>query len=205
MPESGHRGNRAAGLTDPVDPLPTLTTPRLRLRHVRLTDVPRVLDIFGDPRAMRYWSHEPLADLAAAEAYVATIHRGAAEGTLLQWAVADPDTDELLGTVTLYDWSREHRRAGLGYMLAPDRWGQGFATEAAGAVVAHGFEALALHRWEADIHPANVGSQRVLERLGFRAEGRQAERYFVGGEWSDSVLFGLLRADWALSRAGSAG
>ena len=180
--------------------LPTLTTPRLKLRTVTDRDVDRVFAIFGDRRAMRYWSHDPFPDRAAAEAYVGKIHQGAEEGTLLQWGVVDPADDVLIGTVTLYEWSREHHRAGLGYMLDPARWGQGLAREAAGAVVGHGFEALDLHRWEADIHPDNHGSRKVLQRLGFLPEGRQRERWFVGGEWSDAELYGLLRSAWEAAR-----
>ena len=60
------------------------------------------------------------------------------------------------------------------------------------ALLRFGFAEMGLHRIEADADPRNERSIRSLERLGFVREGYQRERYFVNGEWQDSVLFGLL-------------
>jgi len=68
--------------------------------------------------------------------------------------------------------------------------------EALPALISHGFGALELHRIEADIHPANIASERILTGLHFQREGHLRERWFVGGEISDSIIYGLLRKDW---------
>ncbi|MGZ5443472.1 MAG: GNAT family N-acetyltransferase [Thermoanaerobaculia bacterium] len=57
------------------------------------------------------------------------------------------------------------------------------------------FQTLGLHRLEADVDPRNTASIRCLERLGFRREGYARERYHLGGEVQDAVLYGLLRKD----------
>ena len=185
---------------EPADPfgeaLPVLETPRLRLRHPRPEDAEAVFAIFGDPVAMRYWSHEPLADLGAARAYLASIDAGFAARALFQWAVAERGQGHLIGTVTLTSWDRTNRHAELGYMLAPARWGEGLASEAVRAVLAFGLPALDLHRVEAELDPRNAASGRLLERLGFRREGLLRERWFLYDEWSDSALYGLLRSDF---------
>lgn len=86
-----------------------------------------------------------------------------------------------------------------------DAWGQGYACEAVGRLVDFGFGTLALNRIEADIDPRNAASARLLERLGFRFEGRLAERWIVAGEVTDSAIYGLLASYRAASRvAGSA-
>lgn len=177
--------------------LPTLETPRLRLRHVREADVETLLAVFGDPEALRYWGHGPLADLAAARAYVRQMEAGFASRSLFQWVVADREGDGLIGTVTLFDWNRDHRRAEIGFMLGRAHWGQGFAQEAVRAALRFGFDAMDLHRVEADVHPENAASLRLLERLGFRREGLLRERWRVEGRWDDSVLLGLLRREFA--------
>lgn len=182
-------------LGDPfADELPVLDAARVRLRHPRAGDDVRVLAIFGDPVAMRYWSHEPLADLEVAREYLRAIDRGFAERTLFQWAIADREDDELIGTVTLYNWSARHGRAELGYMLGPAFWNRGFATEAVRAVIDFGFERMELHRIEADVDPRNRASVALLERLGFVREGFLRERWLTYGERSDSALYGLLRS-----------
>jgi RimJ/RimL family protein N-acetyltransferase len=88
---------------------------------------------------------------------------------------------------------RLKRRCEIGYALASKHWGQGYATEALEALLDHGFRALGLNRVEADIDPHNVGSARVLEKLGFRQEGYMPERWIVHGEPADTAFYGLLR------------
>ncbi|MDO9353805.1 MAG: GNAT family protein, partial [Solirubrobacteraceae bacterium] len=93
------------------------------------------------------------------------------------------------------------RRAELGYALARQAWGGGYMHEALQALVAHAFEALQLHRLEADIDPRNAASARSLERLGFVREGLLRERWIVDGEVSDSALYGLLAPEWRAAKA----
>lgn len=176
--------------------LPTLSTSRLRLRHIRPTDARELFAVFSDPEVVRYWSAPPLVDLAEARALAGRIDERAREGTLLQWAIVRPDEDRLIGTCTLADIDTQHRRAALGYALARAAWGQGLAREAVRAVVEHGFTALDLHRIGADVDPRNTASLRLLQRLGFAHEGVQRECYFVADEWQDAVMFGLLRREW---------
>lgn len=178
------------------DALPVLDTERLRLRPVRRTDADHVLEVFGDDAAMRYWSHEPLADLDAAHDYIDRMMSGFAARTLFQWVIAERESDAMVGTVTLYQWDRQNRRAEVGFMLGRAHWGRGFAQEAVRAVLRFAFDRMDLHRVEADTHPDNAASLRLLERLGFRREGHLRERWFTFGAWSDSVLLGLLRSEF---------
>ena len=178
-----------------ADALPVRDTERLRLRPVRRTDADAVLRVFGDEEAMRYWSHEPLADLDAAHAYIDKMEDGFATRSLFQWVIAERESDAMVGAVTLYQWNRQNRRAEVGFMLGRPHWGRGYAQEAVRAALRFGFEAMDLHRVEADTHPDNAASLRLLERLGFRREGHLRERWFTFGAWSDSVLLGLLRSE----------
>ena len=101
----------------------------------------------------------------------------------------------LLGTVTLLP-AREQPRAEIGYILGSEHWRQGLGGEAQRLAIDFAFGELDLHRLEADTHPRNVASIRSLERLGFRIEGLQRERWLVAGERSDSLLMGLLATEW---------
>ena len=186
-------------MTDPDlfgDRMPDLDAKRVRLRHPCPTDADAVFAIFGDERAMRYWSHEAFETHAEAEAYLRAIDKGFAERTFCQWAITERGADELIGTVTLTSWDERNRRMELGYMLSPAHWGKGLATEAVRRVLGFGFEQIGLHRVEAELDPRNVASARLLERLGFRYEGLLRERWWVYEEWCDSALYGLLRADF---------
>ena len=179
-----------------VPVLPVLDTPRLSLRAPVDADVPALFAIFRDPEAMRYWTTPAMTDVAEAEALLNDIQRHAQAETLFQWGIARREDDEVIGTSTLFRIDREHRRCELGYILRRDHWGRGLAHEALTAVVNHAFGTLGLHRLEADIDPRNAASIRSVERLGFRLEGHLRERYFVGDEIQDSLIYGLLAPAW---------
>jgi RimJ/RimL family protein N-acetyltransferase len=90
----------------------------------------------------------------------------------------------------------EGRAATIGYTLAREHWGRGFATEAVDALLTHLFEGRSATRVHAQLHPENVASARVLERSGFIFEGHTRDSYWLGEEASDNWLFGLRRPEW---------
>ena len=178
--------------------LPTLAASRVSLRWLTEQDVPALFTIFSDPAVVRYWSHAPFTGVDAAERLLADIQRLCGEGTLYEWGIALSASDEVIGTCTLASIDRRHRRAEIGFALASEAWGHGYATEAVSRLVDHAFGALGLHRLEADVDPRNAASLRLLERLGFVREGYLRERYHVNGETQDSVLLGLLRRETSI-------
>ena len=190
------RGPDPVSDADPfADGLPTLDGARVRLRPPREADVPDLFVVFGDAHALRYWSHGPLADLAAARRYYDGMVSGLADRALFQWAVTLPTEDRLVGTVTLADWDRANRRAEVGFILHPSRQGQGLASDAVRTALAWAFGPMGLHRVEADVEPPNAASLRLLERLGFQREGLFRERWWTRGRWTDSVMLDLLADD----------
>ena len=134
-----------------------------------------------------------MTDVGAASALLDDIHSCFASGTLYEWGAARREDDRVIGTCTLSSISLPHKRAELGFAVARAHWGRGFASEATEALVRFAFDVLGLHRLEADVDPRNGASIRCLERLGFRREGYARERYHLGGEVQDAVLYGLLR------------
>jgi len=172
-----------------------LHTDRLLLRPLRETDAEALFAIFSDARVMRYWStpawtsHEPAREMIASDlAQTTTDH--------LHLGVELTASGLLLGTCSLFGINHTCRRAEVGYGLGSFAWGQGYMHEALVALLDFGFGELDLNRIEADIDPRNSASARTLERLGFTKEGYLRERWIVGGEVSDTALYGLLRREW---------
>jgi [ribosomal protein S5]-alanine N-acetyltransferase len=177
--------------------LPTLLTPRLRLRPLEEADVPALFALFSNPAALRFWGHAPFSSIAEAQALVQEARAHAREGTNLRWGVERQDApDRLIGTASLYALVPAHRRGEVGFILWPDVWGHGYGREVVKGLVAHAFGALHLYRLEADVDPRNAASLRTLEGCGFRREGYLRGRYHLGGEVQDSVLLGLLAPEW---------
>jgi RimJ/RimL family protein N-acetyltransferase len=164
------------------------------LRRLTPGDLDDLHTIFSDPEVARFLAIPRHRDRADTERFLASIDEGFRTGSLYQWGIEH--AGHLAGTCTLggIDWG--NRRAEIGFALGRARWGQGLMPDALRALLAHAFGPLNLHRIEADVDPRNEASLRLLERLGFRREGYLRERYFKDGEIQDSVLLGLLRADW---------
>jgi ribosomal-protein-alanine N-acetyltransferase len=91
-----------------------------------------------------------------------------------------------------------NRRLEIGFILAQPYWRQGLMEEAIRALLQHCFESLNVHRVEATIAPSNGASVRLVQRLGFRAEGGPMRDRLYGsdGAWLSVIMFGLLEEDW---------
>ena len=92
------------------------------------------------------------------------------------------------------DWE-----ADVGFELAPEYWGRGFATEAALAIVSFGFRKLELHRISSWCIADNAASARVLENVGLRPAGRLRENEYFKGRCWDTLIYGLLETEWRAS------
>jgi len=176
-------------------PAPTLTTDRLRLRPVTDLDVDALFALHSDAHALRYWDSPPWRTHDRAERFIAGCRRMSEDGTGTRLAIERAEDTTFVGWCTLSLWNRDYRSASLGYCLAPDSWGNGYATEAARALLDWGFDSLDLNRIQATCDTRNLASARVLEKLGFALEGTLREDCVVDGEVSDSWVFGLLSRD----------
>ena len=137
-----------------------------------------------------------MTDLAQAEKKIGKILEHYQKGDLFQLGIERKSDGRMIGTCTLHQIHEQNRRAEVGYALGRAYWGNGYMNEAMHALLDHAFRSMKLHRLEADIDPRNEPSARSLERLGFVREGHLRERWIVGGEVSDSALYGLLARQW---------
>jgi RimJ/RimL family protein N-acetyltransferase len=84
----------------------------------------------------------------------------------------------------------------VGYTLAKEFWGNGFATEALGALIEYLFAGLGVTRVFGMLHPDNIASAMVLERSGMLFEGHTRSSFWLGDEVSDDWIYGMTRPDW---------
>ena len=174
-----------------------LTTERLVLREFRATDWPAMLAYQNDPRYLRYyeWTERTPEDVRA---FIQRFLDQQQDNPRFkfQLAITLKGSDELIGNCGVRMASADAREADIGYELAPEYWGRGYATEAARAIVQFGFAHLRPHRISAWCIAENVGSARVLEKLGLRQEGRLREKEYFKGQWWDTLLFAILDYEW---------
>ncbi len=174
---------------------PELETARLRLRGPRPADIDTIVWL-GAERAlaagMLTFPHPYTRD--DAEAWLARQAGGLARGDAVNFAVADRETDALIGAVGLH-LDGDHRRAEMGYWIGKPYWNRGYATEAARAVVSYGFERLGLNRIQAAHFPRNPASGAVLRKIGMRCEGTLRQYYLKWGVFEDAVIYSMLRGE----------
>jgi RimJ/RimL family protein N-acetyltransferase len=110
--------------------------------------------------------------------------------------------DQLLGDIQLanIDWRNRTATLGGGLSLEIHR-GQGYGTDAARTIIRYGFQELGLYRVEAETAEYNVAARRVMEKVGFREEGRRRHHLYRGGKRWDSLVYGLLCHEFAATVA----
>jgi RimJ/RimL family protein N-acetyltransferase len=167
-----------------------LETARLSLRPLRQEDAPALFAILGDSEAMRFWDRPAVSRAGTAAEIVASQLAAMEDGHFLYWTAWDGG--DAIGSVDLSGLDFRHRRGEIGFFFRRDKWGQGFAREAATALIAHAFGTLALERLEARVHAANKPAKILLTRLGFKPEGRLAGHMLRDGARQDVDVFGLL-------------
>jgi [ribosomal protein S5]-alanine N-acetyltransferase len=177
-------------------PTPTLRTPRLRLRPFTEADGDALFALHSNAHVLRYWDSPPWTERARADRFIAACRQLAEDGTGARLAIDLASDGTFVGWCALARWNPDYRSAALGYCLGDAAWGQGYATEAAHAVLQWAFDTLDLNRVQAETDTRNAASARVLEKLGFVREGTLREDCAVNGDVSDSWVYGLLRREW---------
>ncbi|GAB4187140.1 MAG: GNAT family N-acetyltransferase [Roseiflexaceae bacterium] len=185
---------------------PHLSTARLELRAFAASDAAQVFRIKSDPLVMRYFGELPMATAAEADQWVADTQQAFHDRRGIRWAIVNRADGQLIGSGGFWRLIDAHARAEIGYELNPAWWGKGIMPEALTPMITFGFAVLGLHTIEAQIHPANTGSRRVLEKLGFVQEGYFRQNFYDPNEsgFSDTAVFSLLHADWRMRSTTSA-
>ena len=183
----------------------TIETERLILRPVEGRDWRAIHRYQSLPEVVRYLPHEPFTeDDACAFALRWSEQARQAEQ-------ARPQSDEwpemlvaqhkasgrLIGHLPFERFSPKYRTREIGWVFAPEYQGQGYATEAARAVLGLAFEELGLHRMVATCDPRNRASYRVMEKLGMRREAHHIKDVQIRGEWCDEYFYAILEEEWA--------
>ncbi|MDZ4740135.1 MAG: GNAT family N-acetyltransferase [Alphaproteobacteria bacterium] len=176
--------------------IPTLTAARFTLRAFREDDVPALTALHSDPEVMRFLrpNGEPEPNPRLAWEYMAMQMGHWLLKGYGKWAMADRTTDELVGRVGYFDSPYEWPGLELGWTISRSLWGQGYASEAARLALNWGFETLATNEIISAIHPGNVASMRVAERIG---ERRLREGHVLG---QPCLIYGISRDEWKVSR-----
>jgi len=119
-------------------PTPTLHTARLLLRPFTESDTDSIFALHSSLRVLRYWDAQPWSERAQAERFIAVCKQMEQEGSGARLAIERAADGVFIGWCCLVKWNPDYRSATMGYCLDDAAWGQGFATEATGALLQSG-------------------------------------------------------------------
>lgn len=176
---------------------PSIASERLRIRRFEPRDAAALAAYRSDPEVNRYQAFSSCT-LEQARRFIDSMRdlSPGRPGAWFQLAVALSDSDALIGDFGLRCRRSDPRQAELGFTFARAHQGRGYASEAVRRVLDYAFPTLDLHRVFALTDTRNDRAQRLLERAGFRQEGRLVEAVWFKGAWASELLYAILRREW---------
>jgi RimJ/RimL family protein N-acetyltransferase len=174
-----------------------LVTDRLTIRRFEASDAPAFAAYRSVPEVARYQSWDTPYGEDQAQRFIAALATSHPDtpGEWFQFAVTETASGRLLGDLAAHT-ELDPRLARIGFTLAPDAQGRGFATEAVTALLDHLFRMRDKHRVAADGDARNLASVALLERVGMRREAHHLRSVWSKGEWTDEYVYALLRHEW---------
>lgn len=181
-----------------------LTTKRIELRELTMEDAGHLADLDSDPEVMRYISDGRPSDPEEPLRYLpGIIRRYSEQPGLGLWAAIERQSGTFVGWFHFRPGDDEAGGLDLGYRLKRSVWGQGYATEVARELTRRGFEEMRIDRVFARTMAANIGSRRVMEKVGLRLVSEYLETRFPGKDKSAVVYAVTAREYFARVRSGA--
>lgn len=177
----------------------SIETDRLIIRAMNTHDLDALFTIMSDPEVVNQTAALELqTNISETKVLLDSIIQEYQKKHTPDWimlAIADKHDQKMLGFCCYFGYTPAFARLEFGYTLSRAYWGKGYATEAARAFVNFCFNTMGLNRIEATVYPENIGSVKVLEKLGMQYEGLMRQHVMRNGQFRDRKLYSLLSAE----------
>ncbi|MGE7766272.1 GNAT family N-acetyltransferase [Peribacillus sp. NPDC096540] len=178
---------------DIYEQLPTLETERLVMRKITMKDADDMYAYASNSEVSRFVTWEPHRSLSDTKDFIQFVLQNYEDNKLAPWGIEHKDNGEFIGTIDFVSWQLNHQIAEIGYVLASQYWGKGIITEAAKKVIEFGFENMNLVRIQARCFVDNLGSERVMQKVGMSFEGILRKGMYVKGKHEDLKLYSIIK------------
>jgi ribosomal-protein-alanine N-acetyltransferase len=149
-------------------PFPILTTERLTLRQLLITDEQEIFTLRSDSEINKYLDRQVSKTIDDARNFINKVNENISKNVSLYWAITLSDRNKLVGTICLFGFSDENDKCEIGYELLTNFQGQGIMKEASEKVIEYAFNTIKVQKIEAFVHKDNQRSIKMLEKLSFR-------------------------------------
>ena len=175
-----------------ADP-PELTTPRLKLTRILPKHVDDMYLYARNPEVTKYLTWSPHTSIRETARYIDLLQRKYDDGSFNDWGVTIADTGRMIGTCGFTSFDFAHNTAEVGYVLAQDTWGKGYALEAVRKVMRFGFETFGLDGYTAKYMEGNDASARVMQKCGMTLEGVYRHSLYIKGGFRTIIVYEIDR------------
>ena len=159
-------------------------------KQLNTEDAQAVHDYASDKDVKKFIGWNLMKSLEETTEFVKTMISREEADTHLYASVALKATDEVIGTVMLFNFDKIANKAEVGYVFHKNHWGKGYGSESLSLVSNYAFECLKLHKLHATVTDANIGSAKILEKNGFNLEGNLKDHFYIEDQYYGALLYG---------------
>ena len=163
--------------------IPTIETDRFILRKIKVSDYLDMYEYSKLEKVTKYLLWRPHPDARYTRDYLSYVQSQYRAGEFYDWAIIEKTSNKMIGTCGFAKLDTDNNCAEIGYVINPEYWGKGIATECVKRVIEFGFNELNLHRIEARYIVGNEVSRNVMEKCGMVFEGVHRSSLFVKDEY----------------------
>lgn len=178
--------------------VPTLETERLLFREVKRSDLYDIHEYSANPKTSQYLLWEPHASIEFTREFIEIVISKYKSGEYNDWAIIYKEHNKMIGTCGFTRIDEENNVVEIGYVINPNYWGLGIATEAVEKIIEFAFAELQANRVEAKFIFGNEASLAVMKKVGMKFEGYQREAMLVKGRYKTIGTASILKSEYFL-------
>ncbi len=172
-------------------PFPVLTTERLILRCLEVSDDQQLFKLRSNKTVNKYIVRPIQKDIKEIRAFISEINTGINNNELIDWVITLKENPNLIGSICFWNFSNNKTVAEIGYELDPAFQGKGIMSEALKKIIDFGFQEIELDAIEAYTHKNNNDSTKLLQKYNFNQDAERIDK-----ENSDNIIFTLTKHNW---------
>lgn len=177
------------------DTFPIVDCGNYILRPVLEKDREQVFEIYSNEEVVKYQATKVFRSMEESDQAIKRFKNAYDSQNSIKWCISDKADDEMIGLISLHHIDCKNNNAQIGYYLRRELWNKGIMSKLVKDYIKYLFEKWEIEKLEVSIHPENLSSIRLAEKLGFEKEGFR-RRCVINPEtkkYEDRILMGLLK------------
>lgn len=172
-----------------------LKTERLIFRELNIDDKSDIYCLYSDPQVIRLDHRELLKDISEAEELIRNFKRSNRSHSFISWGIELKEAKKIIGTCGFKNWDRMSHHAEIGGHISSEVWGKGYGDEALQVMMEYGFTKMHLNKICAYTNAKNISVLKLMDKYGFKQEGRLREHQLLKDVYEDVLIFSLLKKE----------